>query len=414
LQPLCAPTGCLPSQLTTRDADVILWGASANARFGTAIAAVGDLNPTTGADGHAAELLVGGNGIAMVVDVQAAAAVAAFSVATPLEDLTPPSGSTTTRFGHLVGSMEVEGVRVLWVGEELAHALHVYNNLTDALTTPDLTITWTNQAPQNVYLSAAVGVADWDHDPLATPDLAVGCAQCATTMGNVKVFRGGDLLGTNDLTGSDDISSFSGPSRTGASLAGFADGRLAIGATHFSPGGRIYVALGSSNPTNSVGVFSPYGTWEGSSQGKLGTATAVIDIDNQNGLELLGGAPEAVFGGVRRGLVSFNRNPTATTTPPLTSEWSMWGPPNGTLGSGFGSVVAVGDINGDLFDDVLIGAPKAPNYGERGAVFVILGGRANYTFVYDPNDPGAPITQYYSASQSNRSDRVTRWLTVGA
>jgi len=126
MQPLCATTGCLPSQVTTRAPDVLLWGEVANAKFGTSLASAGDLNPVGGPNGHAVELLIGGNGYAMVVDVQLAAAAGQYAVANALAELTPDSGSTTTRFGHLVGSMEVEGVRVLWVGEALGHALHVY------------------------------------------------------------------------------------------------------------------------------------------------------------------------------------------------------------------------------------------------------------------------------------------------
>jgi hypothetical protein len=50
--------------------------------------------------------------------------------------------------------------------------------------------------------------------------------------------------------------------------------------------------------------------------------------------------------------------------------------------AGLAPAVAVGDINGDLFDDLLVGAPRAKDASQTGAVFVLFGGSAQLGQMY--------------------------------
>jgi hypothetical protein len=380
LVPPCPVAGCsnaaggTPTTFVPDVPDLVIWGGSAGAQFGLSLARAGNVDSVPGE-----ELVVGGQGSAVVVAIASATTDEEVDPWLTLER--PVAGDP---FGRFVGAMSVGGQRLLWVGGKAS--VHVYREPAGGwagLATsfePSLSLHW-NSGTGSPVVTAASAAGDWNDDGF--PDLAVGCSECSVALKNLKVFDGSLLLGSNDLLGdtSDALGQYAGVqnSRTASSLAVFPNGRLAVGSTHFSSSNGRLMVFDEDVTVDGAGVLAgPMATMLGTNGGKLGTSVAVGD-PNQDGMgDVVGGAPEAALSGARRGMVRFGQAPGPSGT--INSPMFMWGPQHtSVLGSGFGTAVAVGDVNGDLFDDMLMGAPRTLVGGfETGAVYLVLGGSAGY------------------------------------
>ncbi|MFZ4739508.1 MAG: FG-GAP repeat protein [Bradymonadia bacterium] len=362
----CPSTGCAaPVELDglTRPPDLVLFGQSANAQMGKSLANAGDLTHDADPTPHD-ELIVGGFQRAIVVDFE----LIAGNDLLPALTLLP--GVTTSTFGVFVGSLEVAGERVIWVGDygiggtaPVASRMYFYREgVVGWDGAVDLTLQWA--AVPSSGLTAATSVSDWDGD--GDVDLAVGCSECSAAQANVKVWHATDLLGAVNLDGAQTpafggpIASFAGPqfSRTGTALLGFADGHLATGAIGISSSkGKVLtlepgVALDVNTTTQLAGTAA----------GRLGSALAAVDINFDGAEDVVGGAPTAVLNSQVRGMVRFGNGHHPGAAPPaVDSPMFLWGPthPSTAVGSQFGKALAVGDINGDGYDDLFIGAPAA-------------------------------------------------------
>lgn len=61
------------------------------------------------------------------------------------------------------------------------------------------------------------------------------------------------------------------------------------------------------------------------------------------------------------------------TTSPSSDDWNKLDRETGeAMGDGYGSSLAAADINGDGFDDLLVGAPRAGDM-DTGRIYVYLG-----------------------------------------
>lgn len=104
------------------------------------------------------------------------------------------------------------------------------------------------------------------------------------------------------------------------------------------------------------------------SNAKFGWAVEAADYDNDGFDDIFIGAPRSEFGGtLNRGQVFFGRGPDLKSFEGLD-------PPGLTSGAWFGSAIASGDINGDGVKDVAVGAilGEVNGLADAGLVYVYL------------------------------------------
>lgn len=177
---------------------------------------------------------------------------------------------------------------------------------------------------------------------------------------------------------------------------GFED--LIIGADNADPqgaeSGAIYVVFGRNtfgprldlSALNGINGFEIDGEFAGDVAGR--SVSAAGDINGDGFEDVIIGAPEADPNGTNSGAayVIFGR-----ATFPSTLELSSLTGTNGfqingeTTGDHFGRAVsAAGDVNGDLFDDIVIGAPASDiNGSNAGAIYVIFGRATQFPAVLE-------------------------------
>ena len=272
---------------------------------------------------------------------------------------------------------------------------------------PDLLITQGDPVAPGMteYFAWAMAVGDYDGD--GVDDLAVSGASptAGATSGAVYVFYGGLLvppstIDLGDPASSADLTIFA----SGSAAEGFgqalasgdidADGddELFIGAIYasaddavFPPGGVVSVLLGPLATTGFRDVTSISGEPDlqyqaaGGPADSLGAALATGDVDADGFDELIIGAPTTASGEGTVWLIDFQEAlaPFQLLPPdfpePGISEFST-GEPAAQLGRS----VAVGDIDKDTADDVIIGAPFFD--GGKGKVYVLSSDSGSFDF----------------------------------
>jgi hypothetical protein len=350
--------------LHTGEPDLTLLGG-ANMGAGRALARGGDLH-----GGPAGELIVGAADGAWVVDVSATLVPGVpttvdLSAAAAVHLQSVHAGPYV---GLVVGALKHDGEAVVWVGD--GGSLHLFHSPpASGAVPPDVELIWVDPAA-SARITAATS-ASWG--ALGEQVLVVGCSQCSSldpngpvAPGVVRAFDVEDLLGPFDLPANASLTAVSGTvanGRFGQSLAAFSNGRVVIGAA----GGH-----GAVHVTD-AGSLTLTANLPGSNSARTGWSVAVGDPDASGTEDLVAGGPEALFGGDRYGMIrAGTEDPFAG---PIPSPWYMQGPGGGgSPGAKFGQSVAVGDINGDTFDDVIVGAPRAMDTWRTGLVYVILGG----------------------------------------
>jgi hypothetical protein len=149
---------------------------------------------------------------------------------------------------------------------------------------------------------------------------------------------------------------------------GFAD--VLVGEHGYSigrAGGRTLLFLGSATGPRAAPAWSPTGTTNG---GQLGfTVSSAGDVNKDGYLDVLIGAPRHRNNGVQGGasfLYLGSRDGLATIP-----DWSYFGRDSSNFGN---SVAAAGDLNGDGYGDIIIGAPYDNGTpSQRGAAYLFLG-----------------------------------------
>jgi hypothetical protein len=355
-------------------------GQSDGDRFGYSVARAGDVN----GDGYG-DLIVGAYGVpggksagAAYVYLGSGNAIAT----TPAFTLADPRQTSGDLFGCSVagaGDVNGDGYADLIVGaygtpeSAFRGAAYVYLGSGSTLTaTPALTLT--GHADWDYYGYSVAGAGDLNGDGYA--DLIVGAfgVPGSDSRGEAYVYLGsGSTIASSPaftLTGQADDDYF-GRSVAGAGDVngdGYAD--LVVGAWGVPGGGdrgAAYVYLGGGATIATTPAFTLTGQ---ANHDAFGVSVAGAgDVNGDGYADLVVGA-RGVEGGTRQGAayVYLGGGSTIATTPAFTLSGQ-------TSGDDFGfSVAGAGDVDGDGYADLVVGAYGTPGGDDRGAAYVYLGG----------------------------------------
>jgi FG-GAP repeat/FG-GAP-like repeat len=242
---------------------------------------------------------------------------------------------------------------------------------TDQAALDDVATAWTAGLDSEGRITALDNLLAADFSGDGTADIAVGAAFEASDAGRVYVLDGTAVgAWTGDIT-SDALWSLEGARAIDnlgylSNAAGDLDGDgvvdLVVGARYAEDGGRAYW-FDSSSRSGLVDLGDATGTVLGDQDGTAGwgfDGAGDIDGDGQADLAVGDGSASSPSVGIWSG------GPSGTAVL-LDADAVL----TGTAGEAMGETVVSGDVDGDGYDDLLLGAPYAG--GTNGAVLVVLG-----------------------------------------
>ena len=255
----------------------------------------------------------------------------------------------------------------------------------------------------SISATSIAGIGDFNEDGF--DDFAIGAPVARPEDGNVTLGRvyvvagradwashldleAGPALGAETIITGSFAPSFLGTGLTGGDLSGDGISDLLVGAPQNddapSNRGHLYVFLGRAGglAANVMADEADY-VLEGTSQFEsVGYTPALGDFDGDGDLDLALGCPES--SGLNDPLARSGRLYLINSPP---SDWGSSNPQDLALATWFGSeypqwvgeaVSVAGDINGDGYDDILVGANKSSVGASRaGATYLLLGGEAS-------------------------------------
>jgi hypothetical protein len=327
-------------------------------RFGDAVATAGDFN----GDGYA-DLAIGAPGYDHGGLGSAGAAFVYFGSAGGLGDPGSPSNADWAAYGDqasaefggdlgTAGDVNRDGYDDLIVGAPFYNAewgrAYVYHGGAN----PDTTADWLADSPQaeGEFGYSVDTAGDVNRDGYA--DVIVGAPHAAYTY--VYFGSAGGLAASPSW----ESSNTQGDSQAGyaVSTAGDTNGDgysdVLIGAPQYDSDGldrgRVYVCFGSATLPTCTWLFDG-----GQPNGRFGNAVSTAgDVNGDGYADMIVGAPYADDGGgdTGRAYVFYGR----AGSPDAGHGWAVSGRANSWLG---GAVGTAGDVNGDGYADVIVGAP---------------------------------------------------------
>jgi hypothetical protein len=209
---------------------------------------------------------------------------------------------------------------------------------------------------------------DIDGDGYA--DLVAGAPLYDSWHGRAYVFRGGPSgIASRDAGSADAILTGEADSEFGYAVAvddidgnGYAD--VAVGAPASNGNqGRVYVFYGSSSGIASASAGSAYTILTGES-GSFGISVNLGHVNGDGCADLAAGANG--YGSNEGRAYLFHGTPSGISSRGAGAADTIL---TGDASSAFGFSVALGDVNGDGYDDVAVGAPNSSSGQGRAYVF---------------------------------------------
>ena len=209
---------------------------------------------------------------------------------------------------------------------------------------------------------------------------------------------------------------------------------IIIGAPYADPpggsyAGETYVIFGSSSLPTIIDLHSQpadikvYGD---DADDECGSAVVSGDVNADGRDDIIIGAPWAHPVGLIHAGATYVIFGSSFLSPPYILDLNSW-PADVTIygkGGAFGYAVASGDVNGDAYDDIIIGAPDAyaPGGYWPGSTYVIFG-RSSHPSKIDLSTQSADVTIYgvgdevwsgYAVASGNVNDDAYDDIIIGA
>ena len=366
----------LGTNLTTPSAT--LNGVSPLGGFGISVASTGDIN----GDGYS-DVIIGAAAVSSNTGAAYIYVGSSTGIANGASASTTLTGSSTNQFFGIsvasAGDVNGDAFSDIIIGAigtaSNAGAAYLYEgSLTGISATPNLTINGVNAGDDFGASVASSGDINGD----GYSDIFISSPNSSTATGNAYLYQGQTDVspGTNTLS----IAGQSGFDRYGISVSsagdingdGYSD--VIVGAIGYSGGnldGAAYVYLGSANGLSTV---SPFILTPGSTFDEVGWDVAAAgDVDGDGYGDILIGAKFTPgSGGANQGAVYIYRG---SSSGALSLSATLTGLNQGDV---FGeSISSAGDVNGDGYSDIIIGAPGVSTINNLGgAAYLYMGSAA--------------------------------------
>ncbi|MFT3883987.1 MAG: FG-GAP-like repeat-containing protein [Flavobacteriales bacterium] len=384
-------------------------GSTTNVQLGFSVAGAGDLN----GDGYS-DVVIGepyrANGAATGAGAFRIFKGTSTGLSTSASTTQQPSGSSNANVGYSVssaGDMNGDGYADIVVGAPGAGAgngaVYVYAGSTALALINTTPVNFTGSGTER--LGQAVGLAG-DVNGDGYSDIVVGSPNYSTNKGRVNVFRGDATIALDAAHTLITINGLATTARLGAAVctAGDVNGDgindLLLAAPDQGGTGAAKVFHGSPDLLT---VSAPQWSLLGAvPTAQLGYSVASAgDVNGDGYSDVLVGISGG-GGGLKGEVRLFLGSATGLSASP---SWTKQGE---NVNDYFGYAVAsAGDVNGDGYSDVLVGAPAWPNgvSGQwRGKAYLFLGSAGGLSGTAAWSNTGPAIESRYGTSVSSAGD----------
>ena len=374
-------------------------GGAANYRLGASLSGLGDTN----GDGYA-DLVVGAPGVNSALIVRGANATSFGSFSAFY--LTPPNGPSAGTSVAGPGDVDGDGYTDILLGAPVAGtsgSVFIYPGSPSLSGNSQPAVVFSTVEPGEQFGTAVSGAGDINGDGYA--DFVVGAPSFANTRGRVYISLG--LASITTITNRPQIIEGEnagdqfGSSLSGGDANGDGYGDVVVGAVNYNVGrGRAYAYYGSPADLAAAPTATRAAPTPASNEYYGNSVASAGDVDGDGYTDVIVGAPGTNGSQGRAYLYQGTATGLATTPSPLNE-------PNAGPDSNFGfNVASAGDVNGDGYADVIVGAFRANNGAGRAYLYrgTSSGLATALPVIRTLNEPNAATDNSFGVSVASAGD----------